>query len=437
MWDCEGKESDTHVVRKLLTSNENFFRKKELGRDVFLTLRVPNPDFEKAEAKILLETLENIPRSYDAAKLFYKKDQSPIFEVILPMTTSALCIERIRRYYNHFVIGKQNMPLSPGDITTAQWIGDFMPKSINVIPLFEDWEHMLNAHAITREYTNGKSLEYQRVFLARSDPAVNYGLVSAVLLNKIALQRLEVLSKTRGTKIYPIIGVGSAPFRGNLRPQTADRVSKEYPSVYTFTIQSSFKYDNPPEKVMRAIDILRERKVGAPQAVDESKCLEIAERYSAEYRKQISVLAPSINEIARHIPSRRKRKLHMGLFGYSREVEGVKLPRAITFTAALYSIGIPPEVFGLSALSTQDIDFLKQTYINFEADLAQALRYLDMNSPLLPESTRAKIKELKIDFQPDEEHQKITAHISESLGKERHNVREHVLSAANLRGFLG
>ena len=27
LWDCEGKESDSYVVKKLLTSQESFFRK--------------------------------------------------------------------------------------------------------------------------------------------------------------------------------------------------------------------------------------------------------------------------------------------------------------------------------------------------------------------------------------------------------------------------
>ncbi|MDI6639273.1 MAG: phosphoenolpyruvate carboxylase, partial [Methanocellales archaeon] len=86
MWDCEGKEVDNFVVKKLLTKYESFFREKRLGREVFITLRVPNPTVEKAEAKVLLETLESIPRSFDAAKLFYGDDTPPIFEVILPMT---------------------------------------------------------------------------------------------------------------------------------------------------------------------------------------------------------------------------------------------------------------------------------------------------------------------------------------------------------------
>ncbi len=60
MWDCEGKEVDDYVVKKLLTKYEPFFRGKRLGKDEFITLRVPNPTVEKAEAKILLETLESL-----------------------------------------------------------------------------------------------------------------------------------------------------------------------------------------------------------------------------------------------------------------------------------------------------------------------------------------------------------------------------------------
>lgn len=57
MWDFEGKEVDNYVVKKLLTKYEDFFRENIIGKDVFITLRVPNPSVEKSQAKILLETL--------------------------------------------------------------------------------------------------------------------------------------------------------------------------------------------------------------------------------------------------------------------------------------------------------------------------------------------------------------------------------------------
>lgn len=438
MWDCEGKEVDNFVVKKLLTKYESFFREKILGRDIFITLRVPNPTVEKAEAKILLETLESIPRSFDAAKLFYQDDVPPIFEVILPMTTSHKCLDRIYRYYCNFVVGKQNKPFRKGDITIAEWIGEFKPERINVIPLFEDIKHILDAHNIVRNYWQDKNVEYQRVFLARSDPAMNYGLVSAVLLNKIALQRLQRLSADTGIEVYPIIGVGSAPFRGNLRPQTAEKVVKEYPSVHTFTIQSAFKYDNPPEKVREAVKKLQEKKTSLPQEIDEKRCLEIIKKYSQEYRNQITILAPMINKVARHVPSRRKRKLHIGLFGYSRSIRGISLPRAITFTAALYSIGLPPEILGLNALNEEELRFIREVYVNFEDDLMDSLKYFNPDMSFLPKDLEPEIKNFLVDFRPDKQHKEITVHIESLLKKNMtENLGEYVLRAANLRKFLG
>jgi phosphoenolpyruvate carboxylase len=440
MWDCEGKEVDNYVIRKLLAQYEPFFVEKKLGRDLFITLRVPNPTIERAEAKILLETLESIPRSLDAAKLFYGDDTPPIFEVILPMTASARCLDRIHRYYCDFVIGKQNKPLKEGDITIAEWIGEFKPERINVIPLFEDMGHMLDAHNIVREYVQDKDIEHQRVFLARSDPSVNYGLISAVFLNKIALRRLQILSEETGVKVYPILGTGSAPFRGNLKPRTVEGIADEYPSVFTFTIQSAFKYDNAPDEVRKAVGKLRERVIGDAQEVDEDRCLEIIKNYSREYKRQIALLAPIINEVAKYIPSRRKRKLHIGLFGYSRNVGGITLPRAITFTAALYSIGLPPEILGLNALSSRDIEFIKGTYAGFERDLSDALRYFNVRSlDFLPRELKID-RDFPLDFEVAEDHRQLSDYIISSLETQRNkaeHLQDYVVRAANLRGFLG
>src|SRR5216683_6356434 len=55
MWDFEGKEVDNFVVQKLLASNEQYFRANPLGERLRLTPRVPNPRFERVQAKGLLE----------------------------------------------------------------------------------------------------------------------------------------------------------------------------------------------------------------------------------------------------------------------------------------------------------------------------------------------------------------------------------------------
>jgi len=441
MWDVEGKEVDAFVVKKLLTRYEDYFHANRLGDDVRLTLRVPNPTVERAEAKVLLETLESIPRSYDAARLFYGGEDipPPIFEVILPMCASHLYVERIRRYYREHIYKRQFLPFFDGDITIGEWIGQFLPADIEVIPLFEDRDHMLAADTILSRYLDSFEGPEQRVFLARSDPAMNYGMLSAVLLNKVALARLHRLAESRGITIQPIIGVGSAPFRGNLTPRTVHRVAEEYPSAVTFTVQSAFKYDYPPAEVVEAVQSLREREVRRPAEIDEERAVDLIDRFAAEYRSHVVELAPLINSTAAHIPSRRRRKLHIGLFGYARDVEGITLPRAISFTGALYSLGVPPELFGLSALTDDDVRFLENAYPGFMFDLADAARYWDRDSDLMPAAVRAAAGRLGLDgVERDEAHIALSRNIRATIeAGGRESATAQLVAAGQIRRFLG
>ncbi len=439
MWDFEGKEGDGFVVKKLLTRFETFFRQKKLGKDLRLTLRVPNPSVEKAEAKILLETLGSIPRSYDAANIFYKEDIAPVFEVILPMTSSAAEVNNIYFYYKDFVVGKQSKQIFENGIKISDWIGKFKPETINVIPLIETKDNLLNAHNIVGDYLKGKKFEHQRVFLARSDPALNYGQVSAVLLNKVALQNLSLLEEKTSVEIFPIIGVGSAPFRGNLKPTNFKRILSGYPSVQTFTLQSAFKYDFEYNSVTNAIEEMNSSKRKKPILVDEKKCTEIINKYSKEYISQIKLLAPLINKVSFFVPERRKRKLHIGLFGYSREMEGIHLPRAIKFCGALYSIGFPPEIIAINSLNEKDLDYLSGVYPNLEYDLKDAMRFFNEDSlKILPPEVVQKIDFKRFEIDVDQEHKSVTSEIIAGLKKETTGeLEQKVTRAAWIRKFLG
>ncbi|MCU4137556.1 MAG: Phosphoenolpyruvate carboxylase [Thermodesulfobacteria bacterium] len=446
MWDSEGKEVDDFVVKKLLTKYPNFFKKKKLGRDVFITLRIPNPTVEKEEAKILVEALESIPRSMDAAKVFYNSPYPPIFEVILPMTTSAKELNRVYYFYKNFISGKQYQKIYEKDITVAEWVGEFLPETINVIPLFEDVHSLFNVDKILSEYLKDKSFKYLRVFLARSDPAMNYGMISAVLAIKIALKKLEKISIEKEIEIYPILGAGTPPFRGNLSPYTVNKVLTEYSSVETFTVQSAFKYDFPIEDVITAIKKLKNFIRHPLEDIDEKFCRRIIEKFSKEYHILVVPLAPAINEIAKYIPKRRMRKLHIGLFGYSRSVRGVTLPRVINFCAACYSIGLPPELLGLSCLTKEELEELKRIYKNLEYDLSIALQYFNPKClELLPEEIKNKIikslellNSLDIKYKTHMEHKEVTTNILKNLKKGViSNLGELLIEAAHLRRFLG
>jgi len=438
MWDVEGKEIDTYVVKKLLTYYPEYFREHVIGQTLRLTLRVPNPTVERTEAKILLETLESIPRSYDAARLFYEREAAPIFEVILPLTTSARCIDRVYRFYAEHIIGRQYARFRPDDITIADWIGEFHPAQIQVIPLFEDVPSMLHAADIVAEYLRDKELSDQRVFLARSDTAMNYGLVSAAFANKIALARLNELSTRSGVRLHPILGVGSAPFRGGLSPRTAERVGAEYPSVVTFSIQSAFKFDYPVSEVRAACDYLKTRTIEPADPIDTGRALELIARYSNAYRQRVVELAPDINQLAKHVPSRRARKLHIGLFGYARELEGVRLPRAITFTCSLYSLGVPPELIAFEALSDSDLAFIHEAYPSFEAEIQEALSFTDFDSPLMTPTLRTALTRAGYPYNPHEEHLDLVRQMRADLERgDAVQLSDLVARAGRLRRFLG
>ncbi|MEM3579143.1 MAG: phosphoenolpyruvate carboxylase [Candidatus Bathyarchaeia archaeon] len=382
MWDSEGKDVDTHVVRKLLSKYGEFFREKTIGEDVYLTYRVPNPRVEATERKILLESLVNIPVAHDIASTFYKREVSPIFEVILPFTTTGDELFWLLRYYEKTIARAENVELN-SSVRVADWIGSFKPKTIEVIPLIEDMESILRVDQIVEPYLRAVKPRYLRVFIARSDPALNYGLVCAVILCKIAFSKLKRLESTTGLRIYPIVGVGTMPFRGHLSPDNVDHFMKEYAGVCTVTIQSALKYDYPLESVKKTVYALNSKiPCGEPTVMEPAEIetlKNVLAKFMVKYQEVVERLAPLINRVADYVPQRRARKLHIGLFGYSRNIGKVFLPRAIPFAAALYSLGVPPEFISLRALNNlneTEWNALSKYYINFKHDLEFASGFL-------------------------------------------------------------
>jgi len=440
MWDYEGKEVDNYVVKKLLSKHESIFQTKVLGRDVFLTYRVPNPRVEKDEGKWLLETLRSIPRSYDVAREFYgERAVPPVFEVILPMTVSPAGLERVYQYYAQRVVGEEGVTLAPGDITIGEWVGQFEPRTINVIPLIEDIPQLVSCDQIVEGYLERHpEAPYQRVFLARSDPALNYGYVSAFLALEVALARLHRLEVRLGKPLYPILGTGSAPFRGNLKPGNVRNCLESYPSVQTFTLQSAFKYDYPVPQVRAAIEEIQSFRRDKPREVDEERSVGLIARATAAYQARLrDGIADLAAAVAPCVPPRRRRKLHIGLFGYSRGFGGVSLPRAITYCAALYSVGLPPEIIGLDGLTQGDWDYLSQD-ANFQLDLADALAFVN-EEVLLKYLPGARAVLDRVDYRPNPEHKKLARMVYQAS---REGIRPDlitgmVVEAASLRRFLG
>lgn len=438
MWDCEGKEIDTYVVKKLLSRYPRFFESNVIGRDLFLTLRVPNPFLERDEAKFMLETLESIPRNFDTANLFYRKNIAPIFEVILPMTTSSIEIKLIYEYYRRFVAGKEKFSIVKEGITVKDWIGEINPKSINVIPLFETYEAILNSHRIVEELISEIPQPYFRVFIARSDPALNYGFAAAVVISHIALRRLQKVEKKTGVQIYPIIGMGSAPFRGNLKPATASQISKEYSYCQTFTVQSAFKYDFPVVDVIKAVETLNSRQRTELEDIDEGIFERLSRRSKDIYQENVRKIADVVNNFSQFVPRRRMRKLHVGLFGYSRKSGDISLPRAITFCAACYSLGFPPELLDIAFLKESEREILFELSPSSKTAIEEACSYFNPLSEKVFGEVARKAGKFASEFDSNEIHREATDQIIRCFLEGNHqNLCDFVTESGIIRRFLG
>jgi len=431
MWDYEGKYADEAVMDKLFSHYHGYFKKNHLGKEKFLTFRLPN--IWKERGYSLIRALMVILTSEDfAGDLNFHSP--PLFEVILPMTENAKQLLYIQKSFQKLARFKFH---------TFNHKKDVNSDYLEMIPLVESVESQMEIGKLLYEYTKlhkknfKKNPAYIRPFLARSDPSLFSGLVATVLANKIALSQIYNFSQKTKIKTYPILGAGSLIFRGGLSPDRTKKFVKEYAGISTVTLQSAFRYDYPLSKVKKSAKFISHflpKTTTQKMTEDEMKNLKkLVERFSHSYQLALLPIIKDMERIFAAVPKRRERRLHIGLLGYGRETGKLKLPRAINFTAAFYSIGIPPEFIGLGRelkkMSPQEMKLLKKFYINFTDDLKQAGRYLNRDNLLfLAKNDKRKNKGWQKILEDVLETEKLLATI---FGPKTVNELEHKNLSAN------
>ena len=118
---------------------------------------------------------------------------------------------------------------------------------------------------------------------------------------------------------------------------------------------------------------------------------------------------------------------------------GTRLPRAITFCAALYSLGVPPELLALESLTKEDRHFLDSAYPHFHDDVVAAGHYANeeaMRRLLGDEAWKAASTYVS---DVDREHKGLTTLIGDRVEAENNDERTKQLAvwAAETRRFLG
>ncbi len=399
MWDWEGKHADAAVVDKLLSKYYTYFSKNILGTDRFLTFRIPNIWEEKGYN--LLQVMTVILASEDFARDLEYRNR-PLFEVILPMTVRADQLIRMHDLFNKVAAFKTEHFAIDSKSNTDM---------LELIPLVESAASQRKIGTLLDEYISlykevyGKKPEYIRPFIACSDPALTEGFLATRISNKLALIEIYRAGTRNSVPMYPIAGAGSLPFRGGLSPFTVDEFISNFPGLSTTTIQSAFRYDYPIKDVVDAIRILNKRlgtsKIPSVSLKKQLILENIAAKSSKIYRSTLSKLVSEMQPLFDAVPKRRERRQHVGLLAYKRKSGGMSFPRAITFTAGFYSIGIPPEFISsgriLASLTDEEREIVLEFVPGYKSAMITAGRYLNKTNLAKLSELHSGWKEIALD----------------------------------------
>lgn len=404
MIDFEGKMTPYHqtadIVHRLIE------RGLIPGRDVWLTPRVSSAS-EETVFRQLMALMSVIEADYDLMR--NTERLGGIKEVILPMVRGADDLVVFRRRIADIVY-----------LAHKEFGMEYDPDSLQIIPLVEDIPTMLAFASLYREYhakcgESGFTNRRLRFMIGRSDSAMIYGMPASSLACKLMISDAAVLGQDLGLESAPIFGGGALPFRGHVTVDNLRSLLKDFSGVKTITIQAGIRYDHPVGAASEVAKMLKRRLPRSRPILlsveDAAFTKDVLVRLSAGYMEALVSVVGVVAGLADIMPRQRDRLTRRGPGGYARrgpdpaELEALtesaelraelsavnmpeqtKLPRAIGFTAAMYSAGLPPEFLGLGpglrsiakAQGQEGIERLKRINSGLLGDVGFARQFISL-----------------------------------------------------------
>jgi len=403
MVDFEGKLTPYHQTSQIALGliNKGIIP----GENVRITPRIPN-----AKKEPIFRQLMSIMSLVETNILAYKMmGKQAIFETIVPMIENGHELIQLQERINSVIeLGNKNYDIQ------------FPLNCIKIIPLVESVPALVRVDEIMDEYhqnllKKGIKLTEIRIMFAKSDSAMSYGLISSVLSVLIAIDKSYKWSKKNNVEVLPILGCGSLPFRGHLTEANLENLMKNYSGIATFTIQSGLRYDHSESSAKSVVEKLKNNKYRERTKSFKTADIELMQEFigigTKYYMETFLKIIKNIEWMGKFIPKNRDRlsSTKTGL-EYIREIacleevadlvrdEALKkellaintdvscsVPRAISYTASMYTLGLPPEFIGtgrcLNEIQTkygkEGIEKLLELYPQLLDDLKFASKFVN------------------------------------------------------------
>ncbi|ABL78663.1 phosphoenolpyruvate carboxylase [Thermofilum pendens] len=314
-----------------------------VGEGFYVTVRAPNPrleDFDRVDLALEAAVLANY---YSYKRLGVQA----VRWVVLPMTDSAETVRLVQR-----LLARKTRVL-------CEEVGQPCEQA-QLVPLLEDVDSLLRVREILRDLHSalaelGSDPGVLRVFLGKSDSALKAGHIASALSLLYALGESAKAGEELGLEVKPILGGGSPPFRGGVNnPRLVGVEVQRYRGYSTVTVQSAVRYDASFSEYQEVRSKLLGGAGGEPGDAG-GRVAELARLAASMYRSLASKYLDFVNEYARSVPTTRDR-VSWREYGRALELEDklFSAPRAIVYTAAWYSLGVPPTFL--------DADFVLEAY---------------------------------------------------------------------------